>query len=584
MRSKTITFTEFYLDIYEGTLLGNNRHITQDLTMTTCFYEAFTCKPEQIPNSIIVWERAHHRFSLYEDKGYLLVHEIKNFFLIPNLGVGGTAVKREKTNILLDSGYLISKENTKLSKEFVNETETFLTKNRFSAKIDFTESRFIRQMMRTSETVSHLTNALCKNNKKLDILESWILAHFPNEAANYLFEEEGKEIQLSGDSYLVSNCLKITNFSISWDRKINNTCFELFPVKIENNNKMFFLDLHRRQVYSKSTKISCNFKKIPLFIRDKNGALFSKFPGEKFKKVTETHPNLIMADENLPNLAPYNIKLRHYDQKRLHRTTLLDLVVRQTQNFEELTRIRSESESENFAAGLRNVIGKTLLAAAKGGSEIIHELGNSITKVIGGVSELDKGLINAIGNGSSNIIDSTGNSISKILKSFMSSFLLWILVLTLYLILGAQVYMKLTGTTFNLGKIRKIFKKQTDDENKASAPTQEDIYGSIKNRYEIRNEDSPKEQIYDKLERQMDNNDSEKSLDSYNHLEFQKHERPSEIIEMESTKIPPQEDPNKRHKAHAHTKQNLYPEIRSLKQKRCNHKTTDVSETSDTIF
>ena len=40
--------------------------------------------------------------------GRFAVKQVDNYFLIPNLGIGGAAIKTEGGNILMDTGYIIS--------------------------------------------------------------------------------------------------------------------------------------------------------------------------------------------------------------------------------------------------------------------------------------------------------------------------------------------------------------------------------------------------------------------------------------------------------------------------------------------
>ena len=100
---------------YDARLEGDDIHVLQDLTGTACIYSHLACIPEEQPNSTITWDppyswekEKNHNFQVYHPMGRFAVKHVDNYFLIPNLGIGGAAIKMEGGNILMDTGYIIS--------------------------------------------------------------------------------------------------------------------------------------------------------------------------------------------------------------------------------------------------------------------------------------------------------------------------------------------------------------------------------------------------------------------------------------------------------------------------------------------
>ena len=95
---------------YEGRLEGDDVRVMQQLTSTECIFLDRSCIPEEDPNTVIIWDGPYwnkHNSSVYHSMGEFPVKEINNYYLIPNLGVGGAAIKKDHGGILLDTGYII---------------------------------------------------------------------------------------------------------------------------------------------------------------------------------------------------------------------------------------------------------------------------------------------------------------------------------------------------------------------------------------------------------------------------------------------------------------------------------------------
>ena len=91
-----------------------------------------------------------------------------------------------------------------------------------------------------------------------------MLTSFPNSAKNIL-ATPGHRISNLGEVALISKCKVLIRFEIVWSRKINQSCFENFPVKIPGRNLMF-LNLLDREPIASSPRIKCSSRSL-IFIR-----------------------------------------------------------------------------------------------------------------------------------------------------------------------------------------------------------------------------------------------------------------------------------------------------------------------------
>ena len=92
-------------------LEGDDPRVQQKLTSTDCYYRKNFCAPKESPDTKIVWTSAKHDSSIYHSMGIFPVKQIDNYFLVPNLGIGGSSIEEDENAYLLDTGYQIIKKN-----------------------------------------------------------------------------------------------------------------------------------------------------------------------------------------------------------------------------------------------------------------------------------------------------------------------------------------------------------------------------------------------------------------------------------------------------------------------------------------
>ena len=111
MHTVTKTYQHFVISAYVADLIGPDPFIHEDLTMTTCYYKDYACIPQEIPTSVIIWNKVNHTTTCFRLLGNYTVHPLDDFVLVPQLNNGG-AVQTTSTDekmIQLDNGYLVQK-------------------------------------------------------------------------------------------------------------------------------------------------------------------------------------------------------------------------------------------------------------------------------------------------------------------------------------------------------------------------------------------------------------------------------------------------------------------------------------------
>ena len=103
---------------------------------------------------------------------------------------------------------------------------------------------------------------------KFDLHPDFILgflSSFPDSAKN-LLASPGHRVTAHGEVSMISKCKTIHNFEIVWKRKINNSCYNNFPIILKEKS-IQFLNLLDRELTKSSPKINCSNRGL-MFIRN----------------------------------------------------------------------------------------------------------------------------------------------------------------------------------------------------------------------------------------------------------------------------------------------------------------------------
>lgn len=96
--------------------------------------------------------------------------------------------------------------------------------------------------------------SLCFVQNKMPKIQKWLLQRFPSEASSYIYPTSGVLATPAGEALIVSKCIEYKIYDIKLDRRHNKTCYEHFPV-ILNDKSVRFLHIHDRRLVTKSYKI-----------------------------------------------------------------------------------------------------------------------------------------------------------------------------------------------------------------------------------------------------------------------------------------------------------------------------------------
>ena len=146
MRHTAKRFQAFTISRVKASLKGDSPEIKQSLTKTTCYYKNFACRPNEFPDSLIIWERNNHNFSIYRDLGRFNITRTNDYVTIRDKGIGGTIVEQAAGQILLDTGIVIVKHTLKEHTPFAKLAKKFVQNVQLSAAAELAETKFIENL------------------------------------------------------------------------------------------------------------------------------------------------------------------------------------------------------------------------------------------------------------------------------------------------------------------------------------------------------------------------------------------------------------------------------------------------------
>ena len=97
---------------------------------------------------------------------------------------------------------------------------------------------------------------------------------FPSNAAHFVHQRPGTQVETMGDALEVKLCKPILNYCIVTTKRIKSTCYHHFPVKLLHKNTTYFLKISDRQLLYKSQKIKCNNRPLTTYLKDINCIYF----------------------------------------------------------------------------------------------------------------------------------------------------------------------------------------------------------------------------------------------------------------------------------------------------------------------
>ena len=168
-----------------------------------------------------------------------------------------------------------------------------------------------------------------------------------------------------------------------------------------------------------------------------------------------------------PRIRGFNNKLIREKSSHLDRLTLLQVVTDSYDTLKQLNDLRSEEGTGSVVKGIGVILGKTIEAVGKGGSEIIRAIGSGIKDGLEGFGDLDKKVVDSIGQNTGTIIRSSGEAFhdtasgagtffQKILGGISGSIIWGVLIL----LIGALLYTRIA----NHCSLKKLINKGKNDD------------------------------------------------------------------------------------------------------------------------
>ena len=336
----------------------------------------------------MVWRQTAHNFDLYHSKGLFTIHRVNDFFLIAQLGVGGSLIREEQGNILLDNTYVLDRninERTSLpindvkGKNFSKFAEKYAKETKPNVERDLLEGRITSQFLLESHFMSALAVVSCNSQREIYNLQWLVMRNFPEMSNELIFEEEGFVVESVGDALLVKKCEVIRYANVVWNQSINGVCFQHFPVSTLTRGVMF-LELSTRRIFNESEIIACQERKEHTFVRDKSG-VFWKYTLDKGFRIVKLRYQQDFKDKlTIPKIASYNSKSRHYAAIPPHRTTLLRILASQRGNLRELADLRKQGGG-SVLQGIFSGITEVVETMSDTGATIFHSIAKGLTHV-----------------------------------------------------------------------------------------------------------------------------------------------------------------------------------------------------------
>ena len=178
--------------------------------------------------------------------GKFPVKEINNYYLVPNLGIGGAAIRKDHGGILLDTGYIIwntTKGELHPPRSFMNYSKAYVKATRSNVQRDLGEGQLAGQLLQEYETLKLLAAHNCRLNKEVLQMQRWMLTAMTDTSDQYLFHQPGRKVTRIGEAFLLHRCKPITDYQVHWNQSHNGTCYSAFPVTSTSFQGIQFLEL-----------------------------------------------------------------------------------------------------------------------------------------------------------------------------------------------------------------------------------------------------------------------------------------------------------------------------------------------------
>lgn len=227
--------------------------------------------------------------------------------------------------------------------------------------------------------------------------------NFPHSASKWLTLFPGHVVRPNGDAYSLSQCYNITNYTVFWTRKYNNTCYSSFPVYVQSDQPVKYLSLTERRLLTHVFPIPCRDIPATTYIADQFGFLWLLNQNGTAVKVNYSTIFLPAFSNSILRVGNLNSQLLQSIPEPFDTFSLLDVLARSQETLEQLENIRTNDDNGN-------IIGSTLSGISSGGSHIIKAVGSALHGGLTGLADLNQKVVTSFGKATGKIIDSSGRA------------------------------------------------------------------------------------------------------------------------------------------------------------------------------
>lgn len=166
------------------------------------------------------------------------MHSIGSFYLISELGISGSQIKKDKGIILLGNTYVLELNlandgnMTVTGNDSVSGFANKYSKNsKRHVERDFLEGRLAKEFLIENRLIHTIAKVMCNTQKEIYSLQNLVVHSFPELAHEIMFQEPGVIVENSGDAIVIKRCQLVLYDVVFWNQSISGRCFQHFPLK-----------------------------------------------------------------------------------------------------------------------------------------------------------------------------------------------------------------------------------------------------------------------------------------------------------------------------------------------------------------
>jgi hypothetical protein len=332
VKTKTVRFTQFWVETKMGTVTGDNPVIQQTVTRSTCRFkvqEKFgTCVVLEDKQSALVWTSPRKNTVNYQKLGIYPVTQVGEMVLVGDLGIGGSILTTDGRTLLLDNGYMLEHNGTdphNLTGIWA-QANAYVGGTKASVQREMMEAHLGRVVLAQKYFNIGLSQRVCTLQQQMSALQGFVLSAFPDLGGLFLFPKQGYRFVKQGAALLAKRCKEISNYTVRWSRKVKGKCYQDLPIRTSEST-LRFLNPMTMKLANESVPRSCTDTKAGrYFVFNKGGDTYQVKVKRGKATFVKHEPSPLEGRHKLPMLALYNTKLTHQLPLERDRTMAMEAI------------------------------------------------------------------------------------------------------------------------------------------------------------------------------------------------------------------------------------------------------------------